>query len=240
MSARVVEWVLRHSPHRGGLRLVLLAIAHHAHDDGTAAWASANRLAMETLLSERQVTRAVRTLEAEGAIAVSRGNGREASCFSVLGLHPSLLDVPHEAVQNPSPAPAGNVTPGVTFPAGRGDISVTQTKGFQVPSSKTVPSASRGVENPQHAEPFELRHLVPDSILDDHIAWLIAKLASRLAPWRRGLGDGRTRQTLEQAYFEDREFLRTLLEQESLSPKARKVGAWIAGIMQLRRNGQAS
>lgn len=68
MSVHVTSWVLRHSETRLGDRLVLLALADHAHQDGSGAYASVETLAHEARLSERQTQRCLRNLENDGQI----------------------------------------------------------------------------------------------------------------------------------------------------------------------------
>lgn len=68
MSIAVVAWVLEHSETRLGDRLVLIALADYAHDDGTEAFPSVDTIARKARLSERQVQRALRTLERNGDI----------------------------------------------------------------------------------------------------------------------------------------------------------------------------
>lgn len=68
MSVHVTSYVLRHSEARLGDRLVLLALGDHAHHDGTNAYASVEKLALEARLSNRQVQRCLRRLEADGHI----------------------------------------------------------------------------------------------------------------------------------------------------------------------------
>lgn len=60
MSVEATTWVLRHSRAKGGIRLVLLALADHAHRDGTRAWPSVQTLADEANVSPRTAQRALR------------------------------------------------------------------------------------------------------------------------------------------------------------------------------------
>jgi hypothetical protein len=70
MSVHVFSWVLRHSPVAvSSHRLVLLALADRANDDGTGAWPSVATLAREARVSERSVQYALRRLETGGHIA---------------------------------------------------------------------------------------------------------------------------------------------------------------------------
>ena len=72
MSIRVMTWVWDSSPVGGNDRLVLLAIADNAADDGSNAWPSLHTLARKTLLDVRSVRRIVRRLEEGGHL---RGAG---------------------------------------------------------------------------------------------------------------------------------------------------------------------
>ena len=62
MSVRVMAWVGHRSKAKGATRLVALAIADHASDDGTNAWPSVARLASMCLCSESTVRRAIAEL----------------------------------------------------------------------------------------------------------------------------------------------------------------------------------
>lgn len=63
-----MTWVLTHSDERLGRRLVLLALADHAADDGTGAWPSVATIAGKARLSRSQTQRCLRELEDAGAI----------------------------------------------------------------------------------------------------------------------------------------------------------------------------
>jgi biotin operon repressor len=68
-----MTWVWDHSQARGNDRLVLLAIADHAHDDGAGAWPSQELLTQKTHLSESTVRRCIRSLEDLGELVTDRG-----------------------------------------------------------------------------------------------------------------------------------------------------------------------
>ncbi|MDP9428494.1 MAG: helix-turn-helix domain-containing protein [Actinomycetota bacterium] len=76
MSVACMTWVFTHSSSAGADRLLLLAIADHAGNDGDDAWPSVPTLARKTGFSERSVQRGVARLEAGGHLAVERGDGR--------------------------------------------------------------------------------------------------------------------------------------------------------------------
>jgi hypothetical protein len=84
MSVLVMSWVLRNSPEKWGRRLVLLAIADHANDDGTECWASVATLAHKTRMSERQVRTCLRELEQSGAIVETGRTSRGTHNYTVI------------------------------------------------------------------------------------------------------------------------------------------------------------
>lgn len=68
MSIEALSWVLKHSEAVKGARLVLLALADTADDDGTNTWPSVKTIARKARLSPRAVHNALRTLEKDGRI----------------------------------------------------------------------------------------------------------------------------------------------------------------------------
>lgn len=69
MSIHVMSWIFQHSEEKvPGRRLILLALADHAHDDGRCSWPSIETLAKKTRMSRRGVQKALRGLELEGRI----------------------------------------------------------------------------------------------------------------------------------------------------------------------------
>src|SRR5690242_254595 len=75
VSVRVMTWVWDHSTVGGNDRLVLLAIADCAADDGTNAWPSMTTLARKVRLDERTVRRIVRKLAEGGHLLVQVAAG---------------------------------------------------------------------------------------------------------------------------------------------------------------------
>lgn len=69
MSVQALSWVLENAHARLGARLVLIALANHAHDDGSNAFISQQTIAREAHLTDRQVRRCLKELEASGEIA---------------------------------------------------------------------------------------------------------------------------------------------------------------------------
>lgn len=77
MSVQATTWVWNHSQATEGAFVVLLALADHAHPDGTHAYPSVAAIAKMARLSERAVQYALRQLENFGEITITReGGGR--------------------------------------------------------------------------------------------------------------------------------------------------------------------
>jgi hypothetical protein len=74
-----MTWVWNHSRSRNGARLVLLAIADAASDDGTNAWPSVKTLKVKANLSERSVQNAIQELEKIGELKVDWNKGPHGS-----------------------------------------------------------------------------------------------------------------------------------------------------------------
>lgn len=75
MSVQAMAWVLESSKARLGDRLVALAVANHADREGENAWPSIETLALEAHLSQRQVQRALKSLESIGELRISPSSG---------------------------------------------------------------------------------------------------------------------------------------------------------------------
>ncbi|MFJ5151423.1 helix-turn-helix domain-containing protein [Streptomyces sp. NPDC088353] len=78
MSFKVTNWVWARSESRNGARLVMLALADRADDNG-CAWPSIDDLAERTKLSPRAVQKAINTLVDSGELEVENGGGRHRS-----------------------------------------------------------------------------------------------------------------------------------------------------------------
>lgn len=82
MSARVTGMVFDRYPNGGGEMLLALALADHAHDDGTHIFPSIARLAAKTRQSERSVQYQLRRMETAGwLVLVNSGIGGRRSGF---------------------------------------------------------------------------------------------------------------------------------------------------------------
>lgn len=78
MSFKVTNWVWARSESRNGARLVMLALADRASDDGWA-WPSIDDLAERTNLSPRAVQKGIANLVEIGELEVEGGGGRHRS-----------------------------------------------------------------------------------------------------------------------------------------------------------------
>lgn len=84
--------VWQHTRTRLGARLVLLALADYAHDDGTQAFPSVEALAQKAGISGRQVQRALREIEALGEIRREGAGPRNTVIWTIT--LPGLADPP--------------------------------------------------------------------------------------------------------------------------------------------------
>lgn len=103
MSVYVMSWVWRHGPKDATDRLVLLAVADHADDDGVA-YPSMIGIATKSCLTERGARGVIRRLESGGWLRTKVGGGRGGkSVYTVL------------MQENPEPV-SGNDIPGMRNP----------------------------------------------------------------------------------------------------------------------------
>lgn len=78
MSFKVTNWVWNRSESRNGARLVMLALADRADDNG-CSWPSIDDLAERTKLTPRAVQKGIATLVEIGELEVENGGGRHRS-----------------------------------------------------------------------------------------------------------------------------------------------------------------
>ncbi len=79
MSIHVMNLVWKKSRNQRTAMLLLLAIADHAHDDGTGAFPSVRTLARKTRQSERNVQLLLKTLESSKELKIFEGKGPNGS-----------------------------------------------------------------------------------------------------------------------------------------------------------------
>lgn len=124
---------------KGSALLLLLAIADHAHDDGTGAWPSQKTLAAKTRLSARQIRRLLEQLVSRGELRVVPREGASALLTVLTG------------ADNLSTPPALNgqggadkaVSGGPDMSAGTRDIAVSYEP-RTVPEPSIEPSSAAG------------------------------------------------------------------------------------------------
>ncbi len=75
MSVQLMAAVFERGPSNPHLRLLMLAIADHADDEGLA-WPGVERLAAKCAVSARSVQRSLQQLEAAGWLVIEHGKGR--------------------------------------------------------------------------------------------------------------------------------------------------------------------
>lgn len=95
MSNRWMNMVWKSSKHKGTARLVLLAIADHANDDGEC-WPSIARIADHANISKRQAVRIVAELEADGSLQIQRGDGRNHTSRYLINSDIAMSPLPTE------------------------------------------------------------------------------------------------------------------------------------------------
>jgi hypothetical protein len=86
MSIHVINWVLRHSEATLGCRLVLIAMADTAHDDGSKTFQSVETIAEKARMSRRAVQAALRKLEEEGHIEVTGRTRSGTIVYTIRGV----------------------------------------------------------------------------------------------------------------------------------------------------------
>lgn len=86
MSVVAMTWVFENSDATLGARLVLLAIADHAHADGTRSFPSVATLAAHTRMSRRAVQAALRKLEDDSHVEQTGRTRTGTTVYSIVGM----------------------------------------------------------------------------------------------------------------------------------------------------------
>jgi DNA-binding Lrp family transcriptional regulator len=138
LSIKVIQWVWDCSQSKNAERLVLLAIADNAADDGSHAYPSLAELQRKANLSERAVRDALRRLEAAGELKTHIGGGRGGTNYYTVIMTPCDRRNPADSApaktRNPEESAGGE---GQNLPGGGAD-SAPGT----VPEPSPEPSSS--------------------------------------------------------------------------------------------------
>ena len=140
MSLAAMKAVFDYSATRNGARLVMLALADVADDEGVVVYAdySLGDIAAKCNLSERQVTTIVAALEG-GELAVERGTGR-GNTHQYKILLPGLEQAPHRRRKgektSPFPKPAESPPEKGEVSALKGEVSSEKGEVFSGPLRK--------------------------------------------------------------------------------------------------------
>ncbi|MEV4511358.1 helix-turn-helix domain-containing protein [Dactylosporangium sp. NPDC049525] len=153
-----MTWVWDFSPVGGTERLVLLAVADNAADDGSNAWPSLATLARKTRVDVRTVRRIIRRLEDGGhlLVEVAAGPGGANRYTVVMTEHAQPVDNPvHGPVDNaptaPGSLPGGRFARGVQRP-GTPDTATPGTPGHSSAPRTSFTSKNRpGAPAPSRA-----------------------------------------------------------------------------------------
>jgi hypothetical protein len=139
VSVKVMGWVLEHSPVSvSGQRLVLLALADAAREDGTGAWPSQESLARMSRLSERQVRNCLKVLEEAGHIVRTGVSQKGTVVWNIV-------------MQGGSPLPGENISGGgSSLPPRSGSPLPTNRPNPSLTSSPPkAPSSAKKIIEPQ-------------------------------------------------------------------------------------------
>jgi hypothetical protein len=124
MSVQATTWVWNQSKAGGTARLVLLALADHAHPDGTHAFPAVAELARMCGVSDRTVQRTLRDLEASGEIRTVREATRYLPTeYAIPGV--GRGDIRGDRLTPLDPAGVSSEAPGVTKEPFRGDTAMS-------------------------------------------------------------------------------------------------------------------
>lgn len=155
MSVKTSTWVWHHSQATHSARLVLLALADYAHDDGGNAFPSVTTLTKKTKLSRRAVQVALRDLEEMGEI---RKTGIHASGTNIYRINTGhgANDAPRDASReegcaDPSTGGADKSAPGADLSTMGAELALDG----RTPCAQTI---KEPLEEPIGGEALETHH----------------------------------------------------------------------------------
>lgn len=154
MSIRVLNWVFEHSETRLGERLVLLALADYAHDDGREAYPSYEKLAQKAKVSRKQAMRCCLQMEKAGHLVRYGYTEYGTVKWRVVMDHDEIAQIAarkaHDEIPGFDEATKGgrdNMSPpdmaasSQNTPAGRDNLSPPAGEGQIQPTPGTKPAA---------------------------------------------------------------------------------------------------
>jgi Helix-turn-helix domain len=158
MSVKVMSLVFDRYPRGGGERLLALALADHAHDDGTRIFPSVSTLSRKSFQSERTVQRQLRKMEQDGwLIRVSDFGSGRGNCT--------------EYCINPDWLKGDNLSPFMNGEKGdipdiKGDIAVSQKGDIAV-----SPDSPLTIKEPSDARAIPREASIPEKPNVQPIVW---------------------------------------------------------------------
>lgn len=178
MSIAAVSWVLQNSETTQGARLVLIALADNAHDDGSGARPAVATLARKARLGVRQTQYMLRKLEAEGSIVCEGKTDRGVRIWRVV----------MEGVQKLQGAPQD--TPGVQYAPPEPSLEPSLTsepKGSSVMRSDLWDALVAELGAPVTKDERSRRGKCVKQLLDGEVA--VEDVHERCERWRHGWPD---------------------------------------------------
>lgn len=97
MSTHISSMVWGMNWGTAGRKLIALKLADHAHDDGEGIYPSLNRVAAETELSRRYITKVVNDWVNIGLLILVKRGGKGAASTNVYAFDLELMDLAYEA-----------------------------------------------------------------------------------------------------------------------------------------------
>jgi hypothetical protein len=155
MSIRLMSAVFDNSELGPTSKLIMLALADHADDEGHC-YPSIKRLCERTSLSERAVQGNIRDLQARGYLSVSMNAGRRGANIYIVRATPAV-DAPRTII-----TPAGNAPPQEMHPAG--DAPPPPQEMHPSPAGDAPEPSRTTIEPPIDGEAAKAREAKPETL----------------------------------------------------------------------------
>lgn len=145
MSALVIGLVYKFFPGKGAVFTVALALADHAHDDGTHIYPGVDSLVTKTRLNRRTVQRALRSLEESGWLLVDKPATGRRGYATVYRINPLWIET---GVMPLSYDPAT----GDSMPPHDGELSTAAGAALST-AGAALSTYRAAIDRPNHQEP---------------------------------------------------------------------------------------